>query len=223
MRTLVASVVALLLVLVTVGIAPTPAHAQTDTFEENIRIIQQRPFLRRNRVEVAPYFGLSLNDTLFLHLGAGVVANYHILENLFIGGSYVKYFSMERSLFETVEEDFRVYPEKWELDFYAGGHIAYVPIYGKFIFAGSAIAHYDVYVIAGAGVTRTSLSDTAVTGNVGVGTRFFLTRWLTLNFEVRDYIYQEEFKAGSQIVNNVVLQTGLSFFIPFGFDYRYPR
>lgn len=223
MRTAISCLVVVLLVgLLPVAWTP-PAAAQQPGFEQNIRVVQQRTFLRRGRLELAPYFALSTNETLFLHLGAGGELNYHILENLMIGASGVKYFSSETDLFGSVEDDFRVFPEKWQLDWYAGGHVAWAFLYGKFILVGSMIVHFDAYVIGGMGVTRTSLSDTAITGNFGVGTRFFLTDWLTFNLEVRDYLFQEDFQAGSRIVNNVMLQAGFSIFIPFGFDYRYPK
>ena len=200
-----------------------PAASAQESFEDDdIVVIQQRPFIRKGRFELSPFFAVATNETLFLHLGAGVVANYHILENLFVGGSYVKYFTFETDLFDEVQEDYRVYPELWELDFFFGVHVAYAPIYGKAIVANSAIVHYDVYLIAGAGVTRTSLTDWAPTGNFGVGTRFFLTRWLTLNLEVQDYIFQEEFNAGSRVINNVMFHVGLSFFMP-DFSYRMPK
>jgi outer membrane beta-barrel protein len=222
MRIVIASIAALLLLGLVPG-AWAPAAKADTAFEENIRVIQQRDFLRRGRVEVAPYFAVSTNETLFLHLGAGGSINYFILENLFIGASGVKYFSSETDLFGSVQDDFRVYPEKWQLDWYAGGHIAWAFLYGKFILANSAIVHYDAYFIAGGGVTSTSLTKTAGTGNFGIGSRIFLTDWLTFNIEVRDYIFQEEFQRGSRIVNNVMFQTGFSIFIPFGFDYRYPK
>lgn len=201
---------------------PPEALAQ-EGVEEDIRVIQQRPFLRKGRGELAPYFAFAMNETLFTHLGVGIVVNYHILENLSVGASYAKYFSHERELFQDVQDDYRVYPEKWELDWYAGGHVAYVPVYGKFILFNSAIVHWDAYLIAGLGATRTSITDAAFTGNLGLGSRLFLAEGLTLNFEVRDYIFEEDFKGGARVVNNVMLQVGLSIFLPWSVSYRYPK
>lgn len=222
MRTLI-TLLAVLTVLSGATWGGVPTASAQQGFEQNIRVIQQRPFLRKYRVEVAPYFAVVMNDAMFQHIGAGGVVNFHILDNLFIGAHYTKYFSSEKDLWSSIQDDFRVFPEKWELDFYAGGHVAYAPFYGKFILFNSWILHWDTYLLAGAGVTRTSLSSAKFTGNFGLGARIFLTRWLTLNLEVRDYIFQEDYKAGSRVVNNVLFQTGLSVFIPFGFDYRYPK
>ncbi len=191
--------------------------------EQNVHVIQQRPFLRRHRVEVAPYFALATNEVLFLQLGPGGAINFYPLDRLAIGGSYTKYFTQETGLYDSIQTDFRTFPEKWEIDFFAGGHVSYTFLDGKFLLLNSSIVHFDAYFIAGMGVTRTNLSDTALTGSFGLGFHLFLTDWLTLNFEVRDYIFQEKFKAGERIINNVMLQTGLSFFIPFRSQYRYPR
>ena len=223
MRKLAVAIVAMSIAVGLPHLTVPAASAQQSFEKEDIVVIQQRPFVRKGRFEVAPYFAVATNETLFVHLGVGALLNYHILENLSVGASYVKYFTMETPLFDSIQKDYRVYPELWELDFYTGLHVTYAPIYGKMILAGSAIVHYDVYAIAGGGVTRTSLTDWAFTGNFGVGARFFLTRWMTFNLEVRDYIFQENFNAGSRVINNVMLHVGLSFFIPFDFSYRLPK
>ena len=75
----------------------------------------------------------------------------------------------------------------------------------------------------GGGAVLTGVDGMHGAGTVGIGTRLFLTRWLTLNLEVKDTIYNEDFKAGDQLVNNVVFQTGLGFWFPVGWDYEYAK
>ncbi len=99
-----------------------------------------------------------------------------------------------------------------------------VPIDGKLVLFDGAIIYFDLFASIGGGATRTSRSESPKpTGMIGVGARFFLAEWLTLTFELRDHIYFEDFNAGTELINNVVGQAGLSLFIPFGFDYEYPR
>lgn len=198
-----------------------------DDFEEQIHVYQRRPFMRKLRFELAPTFAVAFNETLTHQFAVGANGTFHITDWLFIGGTYNKFFHSESSVFNEVQDAYGVFPERKFMDFYAGGHIGYVPIYGKFILFGTAIVHYDVYLVAGAGVTRTytvgSDGENRVTGNFGLGSRLFLTEWLTLDFEIRDYIYNEEFKAGDSIVNNLMFQTGLSVFFPFKHSYRYAK
>jgi hypothetical protein len=67
--------------------------------------------------------------------------------------------------------------------------------------------------------------------------RFFLFKWLTVNFAVRDYIFIDKFEptdrteamnasaddakenADSSLINNVMFQIGLSFWLPTSFEY----
>ena len=198
-----------------------------EDFQEQIHVYQRRPFMRKLRFELAPTFGVSFNETLTNHVAVGANATFHVTDWLFLGGSYQKFFHTESTVFDEVQDAYGVFPERKFMDFYAGGHIGYVPIYGKFILFDAAIVHYDFYIVAGAGVTRTftvgSEGQNRVTGNFGLGSRLFLTEWLTLDFELRDYIYNEEFKAGDSIVNNLMFQTGLSVFFPFKHTYRYAK
>lgn len=79
--------------------------------------------------------------------------------------------------------------------------------------------------------------------NVGLGLRIFLTRWLALYGEVHDYIYLEQYENtdpsallgdarynpnnwladSSTLTHNVAVHLGVSFFIPFTFDYKLPK
>ncbi len=67
--------------------------------------------------------------------------------------------------------------------------------------------------------------------------RFFLFQWLTVNVGIRDYIFVDKFEpvgrsatmftsaeaakanADSALINNVMFQVGLSFWIPPTFEY----
>lgn len=183
-----------------------------------ISVVQRRPVLKALRVEVAPVFGVSLNESLTRHIFVGGTLNFHILEQLFIGGSYQHYFGKTTSLFREVQTEYEVFPEKRVAKWAAFGHIGYAPIDGKFALFNSWVIHFDVYIFAGGGVTRTT--GNRPTGIFGVGSRMFMNKWLTINWEIRDQLYQEKFNAGKSIVNNVVFTVGLTFFIPFGFKYK---
>jgi hypothetical protein len=76
-----------------------------------------------------------------------------------------------------------------------------------------------------------------ITPNVGATMRFFLTKWATVNLGVRDYIMVDKFEpskrdlmtnttasqakanAEGSLINNVMFQLGVSFWIPPTFEY----
>ncbi|MFN7700661.1 MAG: outer membrane beta-barrel domain-containing protein, partial [Deltaproteobacteria bacterium] len=83
--------------------------------------------------------------------------------------------------------------------------------------------------------------DVRIAFNVGIGLRVFVTRWLAIFAELRDYMYLEQLEnltvaLGEQrtdpttwtqsslaFTNNVTAHLGLTIFLPPEFDYRLPR
>ncbi len=196
----------------------------TTNSDKNIQVLQQKPFMRRLRAEVVPTFSVGLNETLTTHLGVGVQARFHVLDSLAIGGEYIHYFGSLSRLATEIGEDYQVYPEKRLIDWFAGGHVAWVPIFGKFVFPGAShVVYWDLFLVLGGGATHTGRTATRVTGDAGGGFRFAVLSFLTLNLEVRDYLYQETFGAGKKIMNNVVFTVGIGLFTPFGYTYDYPK
>ena len=184
-----------------------------------IRVIQRRPFLRRNRVEVAPFIGTNVNDALVSLFLVGGSLNYHITEVMAVGVNGGFSLGSETDLFDQVIEDYELFPQVSQLQWYANLTFQYAPIYGKFALFNTWIIPWDVYVLAGVGYTKTELEGHP-TLSVGAGQRYFMSRWFTLDVELRDHIYNETYPAGSELVNNLVLTAGVSFFLPPDFEYR---
>lgn len=209
----------------------TPAEGEPAAEEEaakedspRIRVVQQRPFLHSVRFELQLLGGTGVADTMYDHWVAGASGRLHVTEEWSVGGGYEHYFSDRAQVYDDVTGNFEVFPEESFNRFYAGLDVAYSPVYGKLVFFDEGIVHYDLYVLAGGGVTQTSRStDLKFTGTIGVGARIIATRWLAVVFELRDHIFVETFNAGDELVNNVVFTGGLSIFLPFDYDYVYPR
>lgn len=200
------------------------AEAGAEQVRESIRVIQQRPVLRALRAEVQAFGGVGLSDTLFRHFLVTGNARFHITEQWSVGGSYSHYFGSTSGLFEDVTTDFSVFPEKSLIRWMGGLDAAFVPIYGKFALFDQHIVHYDFYGLAGVNVLQTSRSDDIkVAGVLGLGWRVYLTRWLAFTTEVRDHLYVESFNAGDRFMSHFVFHAGFSMFLPFDFDYRFPR
>ena len=96
------------------------------------------------------------------------------------------------------------------------GHLVWSMAYGKVRWMGGAISRYDFYLSLGGGAT-VEPSVTGLTGSLGLGTKFYLTEWLALRWDVRDAIHQQKRVALGleKIVNDITITAGLSLFIPF--------
>lgn len=201
-----------------------PGLTSTERLERSIRVLQRRPVLKDLRFELALTAGIAAADQMYRHETITATGRFHVSEWVSIGATYAHYFSQESALFDDVTSDFELFPERSEIRWYAGADVAVVPIEGKFVAFGESIVHWDLYATIGGGVTTTSRSDSPKpTGMVGLGYRMFLAEWLTLTVELRDHIFVEDYNAGSELTHNIVGQAGFSFFLPFGFDYSFPR
>ena len=211
------------------------AEEAEEALHASIRVLQQRPILRGGRFELQTLWSVGLADTMFQHMALTGNARYHITERWSVGASGAYYFpdshkglpvelSTTSSLFDEVTDKFEVFPERAIIEWWAGVDAAFMPLEGKFAVFDQHIIWVDFYLLAGLGVLQTSRSDDIkVGGVVGAGWRIYLTKWLALTSEVRDHMYVEDYNAGSEFVNHVTFQFGLSWFFPPDFEYRFAR
>jgi hypothetical protein len=101
----------------------------------------------------------------------------------------------------------------------------------------------------GVGVTQTEIiprtpgdavfGNLSLTPNVGIGGRFFLLDWLTINYAVRDYLVIDKFEstnrprnqssadakaqADGAMVHNIMFYVGAGIYLPTKFSYKTPR
>lgn len=242
------------------GIGGADVRAVAHPLRENIAAVQQIYALRNRRLELQPSVAFSLNDPFVSHTGASLGANFWITNVLAIGVSFM----WNGGLNSRADVDLRLARSTRlgvpinEYQFNTALNFTYVPIYGKFLMFNRYIFHWDIYLMAGVGITRTrpiAVIDPevrtfdwniSVMFNAGAGIRVFLTRWLGIFAEVRNYVYSERVEstdtsraaspfgtaqAGSRqdpafwygqnrITDNVMLQAGLTFFLPPGVTYR---
>ena len=227
---------------------------ETEAAEE-IYAVQRMYVVRSGRFELAPSYASTLNDQFVSHPGLSVGLNYWVTNVLAIGVNFLWYqgIESESDLNFSVRRSTRLAVPITEYQLGAHLNFTYVPIYGKFSMFDSFIFQWDSYVIGGVGMMRTrpvAVVDPAVRSfdfdwrlafNVGIGLRVFLTRWLTIFSELRDYMYLEKLEnlnvelgeartdkatwidKESTLTNNVTLHAGVTIYFPFSFDYRYPK
>jgi outer membrane beta-barrel protein len=202
--------------------AVLPASAQTleeaEREEDYIRVVQTSPFTRGGRLQIAPTFGFSINDPLLQQFLVGANISYFFTESIAFHVQFHYAFDTRRASQNALLAN-QLQPEINPLQWVGTGGVEWVPAYGKFALFNGPIVYWDAYLTGTFGAANTKRGGNAPTGAAAVGTRLYLTSWLTLLFEVRDYLYQEEFTATSgqqrwNFINNVVFSVGASFFLP---------
>jgi outer membrane beta-barrel protein len=101
--------------------------------------------------------------------------------------------------------------------------LEFSPIYGKLSLLAQWFPGFNMYGMVGPSFVMYGPNNAfTVGGNVGIGFRFFITRWLALRTELRDIIYSEAQQglgamSGNSVRNQLFFDLGLSFFLPTDF------
>ena len=182
------------------------AAAANKTVNAEVYAVQQIYALRYHRLEIKPYWGVSLNDQFVSHPGPGLDINFYITNVLAIGlnGNFYGGLNQDSDFNFEVRRSARVASPLNEYREGANFNFTYVPVYGKFAGFSKFIFHYDAYVVGGVGFIDTRPIAVIDPDNrdfqfkpkldfdVGIGLRIFFNRWFAMNLEVRDYIYDEQ-------------------------------
>jgi outer membrane beta-barrel protein len=171
---------------------------------EDIVVVPRKAFLKKYRLELAPFAGITLNDPLIRHYSFGGDLNFYVTDVLSIGAEgqyFIKELSERESL---VGAQYYLVPTLNKLKYHAALAFGYVPGYGKFGLFNKWIVHWDLTFALGVGWIRTEIIPRAfgdksfqnddICGHVGLGVRLFVLDWLTLGLTFRDYMYVDAFE-----------------------------
>jgi outer membrane beta-barrel protein len=211
---------------------------------QDIVTVVRKPFLKQRRIQLLPTWGVTMNDNIIRHMQLAVSLNYFLTDVLAVGIEGQYYVHTLREPYDLVARQARRLPTVNQYNYGAALNFNYVPIYGKFAILDDAIIHWETFFTAGIGVTESEViprdpalqpfKNFLITPNVGASMRFFVSKWMTVDFGIRDYIFVDKFEAASRmevsgaaakdnadsaLINNVIFQAGVSFWIPPSFEY----
>ena len=220
----------------------------------DIVVVPRKAFLKGGRFEFQPFTGISVNDSLIRHYVLGLDLNYFLTDVFWIGLQGQYFIHQLTNQEELVGSEYNRAPTLNEYLYGGALNFGYVPIYGKFALFNRSILSWEIWASAGVGVTFTKViprdpandafafQNTDITPNVGIGSRFFLLNWLSVNFALRDYLVPDKFEpkpdgasagittsaqakaqAQSELVQNVLFYVGVGFYLPTKFQYKTPR
>jgi outer membrane beta-barrel protein len=222
----------------------------------DIVVVPRKAFLKGGRFELQPFTGITINDNLIRHYVFGVDLNFFLTDVFWIGLEGQYYIHQLTTTEELLGSEYNRAPTLNQYLYGGALNFGYVPVYGKFALFNRSIISWEIWASAGVGVTFTKViprdpandafafQNTDLTPNVGIGSRFFLLDWLTVNFGLRDYFLPDKFEplpdgaaanppitssaqakanAHSELVNNVIFSVGVGFYLPTKFQYKTPR
>ncbi len=239
-----------------IGGAPKGARPASTGSWADIVVVPRKAFLKGGRFEFQPFTGISVNDSLIRHYVLGVDLNYFLTDVFWIGLQGQYFIHQLTNQEELVGSEYNRAPTLNQYLYGGALNFGYVPIYGKFALFNRSILSWEIWASAGVGVTFTKViprdpandalafQNTDITPNVGIGSRFFLLNWLSVNFALRDYLVPDKFEplpdgnlatpaittsaeakaqAQSELVQNVLFYVGVGIYLPTKFQYKTPR
>jgi len=229
------------------GVVQTGPVKKTPLSWKDIIVVIRKPFLKLHRVELKPYVGVTMNDNMIRHETYGGELAYWLTDVLAIGVEGMGYIHSFEEPYDLVARQARRLPTVNQYNWSGALDFHYVPVYGKFAVLDRSLVQWEVGFTAGIGVGQSEViprdprfpgfTNLLVQPNIGVDMRFFLTKWLTAQVGIRDYIFLDHFEptdrsetsnptsddaknnATSSLINNIMFQIGLSFWLPTSFEY----
>lgn len=206
-----------------------PAQARGQCVDEELkqqlvgrrayRGVVPRLFKKALRHELSPMGGwlaADLADSAPIYGGA---YTFHFTEDLGLEASYFRYNQSYDLMNGIVDRNqglvlFQRAPDENVQLFM--GNLVWSMAYGKVRWFGGPIGRFDFYLSLGAGATD-ERNTRAPTGSAGLGLKFFLTEWLALRIDVRDYVHKRAVPslAMEKIASDIAATGGLSLFLPF--------
>ena len=166
---------------------------------QDIVVVVRKPFLKTGRLELLPTWGITMNDNIIQHLQFTGQINYFLTDVLAVGVEGQYYVKNLREPFDLVARQARRLPTVNKYNYGAALNFHYVPIYGKFAILDDSIIHWETFFTAGVGFTQSEVlprdpalqpfKNFLITPNVGASMRFFVTKFITVNVGIRDYIF----------------------------------
>ena len=224
-----------------------------------ITVVQRQRFLKKKRFEFSPNVGISVNDPFVRHIAIGAELNYWITNRLAVGLTGTGFIGNKTSRYNNIRFQEGVLLTANKVLWQASLNVLYNPFYGKIAVFNRALLHWESFIQAGGGAIQTqvipryealhdSFNNLTGQGNFALGARFYgpKTDWISVNFGVRTWIYQDKLEpvgrgpgpvsmanlddpanaksaAEKKLAFNVVFFLGVSFYFPTSFQYTTRR
>lgn len=159
--------------------------------------------------EVGLFAGMISIEDFSSDVTYGARLAYHINENFFIEASYAQATAGQTS-FEILSGSLPFLTKEQREYTYYDLSAAY-NFNGEVFISDNWVFNTDFFIIAGAGSTKFG-GDERFTLNVGAGYRILVSDYLSVRFDVRDYIFNSDIIGPEKSVHNLTLTFSLSVF-----------
>ncbi|HXX32026.1 MAG TPA: outer membrane beta-barrel domain-containing protein [Myxococcaceae bacterium] len=206
------------LLVLLVCLVPLAGRAQEELENPGVVLAVQDRAYRMNS-ELMLGLGFLPLDAFTKGIGGEVSYTYHFSDSIaWQIGRFLYSYNVATNLRTQLQRDFGVNPTAFpQTNWIAGSDFMWTPIYGKFAWLNSSVAHFEIYALGGISVVNQRISNDIAAGttsttflpgiDLGVGWRFYVSKGVSFRLEVADNIV---FGSGG-VQNILVILLGVSF------------
>lgn len=177
--------------------------------EHEVRVIQERYFQKRFRLELGIFGGSVVNVPFKNSIAGSGNISFHFSEYLGIEGHFFAAKGLFNYDYRALYSEFEIFPQLLESKMQYGGDIVITPIYGKAISLFRFIVYFDTFFRLGGGMGQLAVIKQALPGsasylagqdfleyhfelpyfNIAVGQKVFLNRHVSINWMLQNSTY----------------------------------
>ncbi len=196
--------------------------------DTDFNVVQNRLFSKANRLALTLNYGMYVNEPWSKGPTYGANLNYFFSERYGMELAYTKTDSSDNDSTQSLKTQQNGAPNHSKMKGYYGVGFNWVPFYAKMSFLNSSIVYFDMSVTPGVGMMRYqeqgddgNVDKTAPAVSVALTQHFFLTKWLALRFDYKNYWYNQEIIAyhaaqrgpgTTNLANESLIMGGVTFY-----------
>jgi outer membrane beta-barrel protein len=190
------------------AVAPTPPPANPESVDisdleedywrpnkDELEVVQNRRFEKKGRFELGIHYGVYQGEDFETSHSVGVSGTYNITNMWFVEASYHRISNRDSDFLTSVQKQYGFTPNFNREEKQAALQVGWVPIYAKFSLLGKKISHFEMFLAAGPGITKTL--DNHLSGHLTVGNKFYITENLLFRLDWRMTRYKDKVNAKS--------------------------
>ncbi len=171
----------------------------------DLNVVQHRIYTKAWKLSLETMAGSFSGDPFVTTWAYGAKLGYYFGEYLGVHALYWKFSNSFNSAYSTlVSATAESAPPGYgsnsnEMQSLKGSEVTWSLLYGKLSLLGKAIIHFDLFLLAGAGILNANTGATKGEQNFstfaywpGIGQQFYFTPWLALRGDYRMMIYYED-------------------------------
>ena len=186
------------------------SQADSPDIDPNIQRREISEFdIDSENIEIGLFAGIISIEDFSSDVTIGARLSYHLNENMFIEASYAQATAGETS-FEVLSGGLPFLTDEQRAYTYYDISAAY-NFNGEVFVTNNWVFNTDFFVIMGAGATEFG-GDERFTVNAGAGYRILVTDYLSVRFDVRDYVFNSDIIGPEKSVHNLTFTLSTSFF-----------